>query len=58
MTIIGTKEAAEILGCSTNWVRSLARAGDIPSYKNRPGAKNRFYLREEIESLRITGADR
>lgn len=56
-TKIGIQEAAKILLLSPCRVRELARAGIIKSYKVYPGAKKRFFYKEELESYRVSGAD-
>lgn len=62
MELINTKQAADILGCSTPYVAELIRkkvimtafAGYADGYVGRPGY--RMY-REEIEKLALTRAE-
>ena len=49
-TFIRVKEAAAMLGVSTNTLRAWGAAGKIPQYRH-PVNNYRLYKREEIEQL-------
>jgi DNA (cytosine-5)-methyltransferase 1 len=47
---VRVKEAAELLGVSTNTVRAWGASGKIPEYRH-PVNNYRIYKREELEEL-------
>jgi len=49
-TFIRVKEAAELLGVSTNTLRAWGANGKIPEYRH-PVNNYRLYKREEIERI-------
>ena len=51
--LIGSKEAAKILGVSQDWVQKLARAGKIPAKKPYDGAREWKFYRSKLVGLGV-----
>jgi excisionase family DNA binding protein len=53
LDLIGTADAAEILGVSSRTVKRLARAGELPYTIKMPGDTGAYmFLRRDVERIR------
>lgn len=49
-----TKEAAQLVGFTPQWLRYLAKLGRVPAVKPYPGARKYFFKRSDIENLKVS----
>ncbi len=51
---LSTKEAAQLLGFTPQWLRYLAKLGRVPAVKPYPGARKYFFKRSDMENLKVS----
>lgn len=56
--LIGTADAAEIMGVSVRTVKRLAQIGELPHHTKMPGSSGAYlFLRRDVEAARDQRAE-